>query len=105
MLPSKENIALSNKIIAKFMGAKKSNGVTLIKTKSGKGYKENRTYVFPYSEHGFSKAANNYIEADFEKSLRGEGSQIEYLAKNILADSGADDYGCYITKEDEAEFS
>lgn len=54
----------------------------------------------------YKKNADDYMEADFEKSLRGGGNQIENLsAFNCISDSGADDYGCYLTKEDEEKYS
>ena len=53
----------------------------------------------------YTKQAHNYIEEDFSSSLYGDGNQIEHLSKNVLFDSGADDYGRYRMKEDEERYS
>ena len=53
----------------------------------------------------YTKQADDYIENNFRESLRGRGGQVDNLHENILADSGADDYGSYLTKEDEEKYS
>lgn len=54
----------------------------------------------------YTKQANDYIEEDFESSLRGKGNQVECISKSgLINDSGADDYGCYRTEADEEKYS
>jgi hypothetical protein len=54
----------------------------------------------------YTKSANNYIsESDFEKLLGTGYNEIPYLSSDILEDSGADDYACFLSKLDEETFS
>ena len=55
----------------------------------------------------YTKHADTYIEDElgFDNSLRGMGSQVPFLSKDLLADSGADDYGHYPTEADERKYT
>lgn len=55
----------------------------------------------------YTKEADHYIENEhgFDTCLRGKGGQIPKLTASILADSGADDYPSYVTKEDDSKFN
>jgi hypothetical protein len=53
----------------------------------------------------YTKNADNYINKyDFEKTLTTGNKVVPYLQEQILNDSGADDYSCYISKEDELKY-
>lgn len=53
----------------------------------------------------YSKAADDYINKfDFSKTLSTGLKVVPYLCSNVLSDSGADDYSCYFTKEDELKY-
>jgi len=54
----------------------------------------------------YKKNADEYIESNFEASLRGGGNQVQKLqARGCLNDCGADDYGRYLTIEDQEYYS
>lgn len=63
-------------------------------------------YAKQYDLVAYTKEADDYAEEfGFEKALTGEGSQMPCLSATILADSGADDYPVYRTKEDQYLFN
>jgi len=50
----------------------------------------------------YTKEADRYAnQFDFGNLLRGRGCEIHFLNESILIDSGADDYGRYMSIEDE----
>lgn len=77
--------------------------------KAFKEAKKSGLVIYAKSEKivAYTKQADNYIENEhgFEKSLRGQGYQVPNLNANLLADSGADDYGCYMTIEDNHKYN
>lgn len=64
-------------------------------------------YAKSQSLVAYTKQADHYVEEEhgFENCLRGRGYQIPNLSQSILADSGADDFPCYITMEDNNKFN
>jgi hypothetical protein len=63
-------------------------------------------YAKQYALVAYTKEADDYAEEfGFIKALMGDGSQMPHLYANILADSGADDYPVYRTREDQYLFN
>ena len=63
-------------------------------------------YAKQYNLVAYTKEADSYAEETNESLLKiGSFGQIPCLSAKCLADSGADDYACYITKEDELNFN
>lgn len=62
-------------------------------------------YGKQYSLVAYTKEADKYIGSDVWNTLRTGFNVIPHLTKNVLSDSGADDYSCYLTKEDEIKYS
>jgi hypothetical protein len=89
--PTKKQEEAFNEVVKAFKKARKTGLVFYGKCGTLVAYKRN---------------ADNYIESDFELSLRGGGGQIENLSSlGCISDSGADDYGCYLTQGDEDLYS
>lgn len=86
-IANKSQVAAFNKVIKAIQAAKKTGLVF---------------YAKQWNIVAYTKEADNYIEniIGFERSLRGGNGQVHNLSSNILADSGADDYGSYATTED-----
>lgn len=63
-------------------------------------------YAKQYDLVAYTKEANEYAEITNESLLRiGNYATIPHLSlRQSLADSGADDYACYISKEDENKY-
>lgn len=54
----------------------------------------------------YKKNADEYIdEVDFSDGLATGFSEIEHLSARALSDSGADDYSCYRSYEDQEKYS
>jgi len=54
----------------------------------------------------YTEEAANYQNIDFNACLSGDGSTIPYLsARNVLDDSGADDYACYLSLEHQEKYN
>ncbi len=62
-------------------------------------------YAKQYDLVAYTREANDYIEENFEKSLATGFNQVENISIACLADSGADDYGCYRSQSDEDYFT
>jgi len=55
----------------------------------------------------YTKQADDYIEnqVGFEKSLSGRFGQLYNLGESVLQDSGADDYGAYVSEKDAKKYN
>lgn len=63
-------------------------------------------YAKQWNLVAYRKEADDYLESfNFSEVLSGKGSVVEYLSDNVLSDSGADDYGRYISFEDEEKYN
>ena len=63
-------------------------------------------YAKQYHLAVYTKEADDYAEKT-NKSLLciGDYGTIPYLSAKVLADSGADDYACYVTEKDQELFN
>lgn len=54
----------------------------------------------------YTKEADMYISNfDFEKTLSTGFKAVPFLQDNVLDDSGADDYSCYLSEQDERKYA
>ena len=63
-------------------------------------------YAKQYCLAAYTKEADDYAEETNKRLLCiGNYGTIPYLFAEVLADSGADDYACYVTEKDQKLFN